>query len=46
MTPQSSVSHGLLVDPFSIAIDTDGDLLVADRNAFGRSDNPFDGPAG
>lgn len=46
MTPQSSVSRGLSVDPFSIAIDADGDLLVADRSAFGVSDKLLDGPGG
>lgn len=46
MTLRSSVSRGLLVDPSGIAIDADGDLLVADRNAVGVSDNSLDGPGG
>lgn len=44
MTLRSSGSSGLWVDPFSIAIDADDDLLAADRNAVGVSDNLLDGP--
>ena len=43
MTLRSSVSREFLADPFSIAIDADGHLLVANRNAFDVSDNPFGG---